>query len=674
MGQRVIPVAVTAEYIGGDGVTLGAAGSHNSVLIEYDFRSAGPQWEGVSGRYVLWTNPQGNNTNRINLGVSEKVAGYEGVYQAAPPADAMCVPGWAEMVVVGFTMDGDKEVTKIKTEPSRFRVLPGSSRAADNEGIAPTVADQLQAEIEAVETRKVNKPVSPYDADGKTGQILESLGGGQTRWRDENVATKAVVDEVLSSHPDWVTTVQNGAVSYPKLADDVKELGDLFYDFQVKRFRRYHTDCYVVRVPLNDEDGNQIDPYIAFDEVDTPTEYARKNHTTLTINGNSSLRIKNSDPPSSVVGNCLSRGELIFHNDLASSVEFNANGAKYISINADRSITEHSVYMTADELQAAGAYTLFTIYYKLVANGAATDLTNLTDDDGKLVSSREVPGNVIGITSDKTLIFLQNDGRVPESYGLSAVQMQEIMLEEGAVNAWYLDGGRSQSMTYKGTKVGRNIDDYGTVERMIRFKLNFKRDRSPYSKSIADIYEKIGEEKQNTVAQVMGAVNKIRIADSTSENILDIAKRMYQGRILLVYSGDDHADWLPAPGADYKWAMFEVINFGTQILVTATRYDGKRKARITYHDGAWENWEFEPTIIQGETDDLAIPSGETSVVSINVANPESRPVSVSALPLNTSWAIATLGSIGTNAVQFSVRNLNTSQSITCRLRYSITLG
>lgn len=221
MGQRVIPVAVTAEYVAGDGVTLGAAGSHNSVLIEYDFRAAGPQWENTS-KYVLWTNPQGNSTNRINLGVAEKVEGYEGVYQAAPPADAMCVPGWAEMVVVGYTLNGETEVTKVKTEPSRFRVLPGSSRAADNEGVAPTVADQLQAEIEAVDDRKVNKPVNPYDKNGTAGQILESLGDGNTRWRNEKIASPEVVNEVLEQHPDWVTTVQNGSISEEKLASSLK--------------------------------------------------------------------------------------------------------------------------------------------------------------------------------------------------------------------------------------------------------------------------------------------------------------------------------------------------------------------------------------------------------------------------------------------------------------------
>ena len=227
MGQRVIPVAVTAEYIGGDGVTLGAAGSHNSVLVEYDFRSAGPQWEGVSGRYVLWTNPQGNNTNRINLGVNEMVEGYDGVYQAAPPPDAMCVPGWAEMVVVGFTLEDGKEITKVKTEPSRFRVLPGARGSADNEGVATTVADQLQAEIEGVYARldseKVNKPTTPYDENGTKGQILETLGDGSTRWRDEVVATEEVVDEVLHNHLDWVTTVQSGSLSEQHFSDALKK-------------------------------------------------------------------------------------------------------------------------------------------------------------------------------------------------------------------------------------------------------------------------------------------------------------------------------------------------------------------------------------------------------------------------------------------------------------------
>lgn len=217
MAQRVIPVAITAEYVGGDGVTLGAAGSHSSVVLEYDFRAAGPQWEGTT-KYVLWTNPQGNSTNRVNLGVDKLVEGYGGkVYHDCPTADAMCVAGWCEMVVVGVTVNNGVETVKIKTEPSRFRVLPATGRASDNEGIAATVADQLQTEIEVVDSRKVNKPISPYDPDGEEGQVLVSLGEGATKWVDAEAPTEDVVERVLSQHPEWTTTVQDGAITGKKL-------------------------------------------------------------------------------------------------------------------------------------------------------------------------------------------------------------------------------------------------------------------------------------------------------------------------------------------------------------------------------------------------------------------------------------------------------------------------
>lgn len=221
MGQRVIPVAITAEYIGGDGVTLGAAGSHSNVVIEYDFRAAGPMWDDPDGgtliKYVLWTNPQGNTTNRVDLGVDKLVDGYDGkLYHASPTADAMCVAGWAEMVVVGAVISDGKEVAKVKTEPSRFRVLPGSSRAADNEGLAATVADQLQTEIEAVDGRKVSKPTDPYDPNGEEGQYLVSLGDGRTKW---DYIDADAIEEILVRHPEWVTDLQDGEVTTKKIAD-----------------------------------------------------------------------------------------------------------------------------------------------------------------------------------------------------------------------------------------------------------------------------------------------------------------------------------------------------------------------------------------------------------------------------------------------------------------------
>lgn len=591
MGQRVIPVAVTAEYIGGDGVTLGAAGSHNSVLIEYDFRSAGPQWDDISGRYVLWTNPQGNNTNRINLGVNEKVAGYEGVYQAAPPADAMCVPGWAEMVVVGFTLDGDKEITKIKTEPSRFRVLPGPSRSADNEGIAPTVADQLQAEIEAVEARKVNKPVSPYDADGKAGQILESLGGGQTRWRDEVIVTKETVDEVLLDHPDWVTTVQNGSITPEKLSEQMQDYDDCYYDLPIKTGRVKNSDYYVVTIPRY-IDGEYIELYQDITGGHpTPLEYAQLNHTTLTINGSTALQIKQADHHGDFIGgNYFSRGVLVRENFVDPGVELETNHAVYVSINQDRSTTEFDIYATAEELVEGGAYTTFIAYYPLIKNGQKFDLSDVTINEGASINDL-FPFMVCGLTEDKRIKFIAVDGRTPQSYGLLATDVQDICLEEGLVNAWAMDGGGSASMVYKGAKLNRNHDGNGTQDRTISGKLCVKKERPLSNTAIADVVSQIGIEKQRIIQQIIPAVNKIGMAPNTQSNILEIAETMPYGTAMYRYSGGS-ADWLPT--VEYVPALFIIHNAasgrGKVSYVTAIPLAGNSIAVNVYENQHWHGW------------------------------------------------------------------------------------
>lgn len=198
----------------------------------------------------------------------------------------------------------------------------------------------------------------------------------------------------------------------------------------------------------------------------------------------------------------------------------------------------------------------------------------------------------------------------------------------------------------------------------------YKRNQPKYSSAIANLYSEIGQQRQNTIYQIMESVNEIRIPEWTSENILDIAKRMYEGRKVLVYSGADDATWLPAQNADFVYGLFDIISCGTQIFVTATRYDGKLKASITYANGHWYDWKFEHRAIHGQQS-VSVPSNGTSVLNIDIENPGNRPFSVSAMPLNTSWAIVTMGSIGDRGLQLNVRNLNTSQQIECIINYSI---
>ena len=150
MAQRVIPCAVTHEYVAGDGVTIGAMGSHDDVLVELDFRAAGAQWAGTT-RHLLWTDATGTKTEDILLGAQYLVDGFSEVYKVPVPLTAKASMGWCELVVTGVQVSDGNEVIKVQTEPSKFRVLPPKGvNVCGNNAIPASMVDQLQAEIDEI--------------------------------------------------------------------------------------------------------------------------------------------------------------------------------------------------------------------------------------------------------------------------------------------------------------------------------------------------------------------------------------------------------------------------------------------------------------------------------------------------------------------------------------------
>lgn len=60
------------------------------------------------------------------------------------------------------------------------------------------------------------------------------------------------------------------------------------------------------------------------------------------------------------------------------------------------------------------------------------------------------PRTILGVTNDNKLIIKVIDGRQPNySYGVTGKTCAKIMLDEGCINAVYLDGGASSTMVYK---------------------------------------------------------------------------------------------------------------------------------------------------------------------------------------------------------------------------------
>jgi hypothetical protein len=93
-----------------------------------------------------------------------------------------------------------------------------STEDPDAQGIIEHAVELLE-NYEADIAGKVSKPIS--SPNGTNGQLLRSLGDGNTEWVNAGLPTDAqtatAVSEWLDDHPEATTTVEDGAVTTEKL-------------------------------------------------------------------------------------------------------------------------------------------------------------------------------------------------------------------------------------------------------------------------------------------------------------------------------------------------------------------------------------------------------------------------------------------------------------------------
>lgn len=261
--------------------------------------------------------------------------------------------------------------------------------------------------------------------------------------------------------------------------------------------RYYDTDCYITTIPKYDENNELIDLYIGYDETKTPLEYAQDENTNLTINASLYLR---SNGYGNGVPSIISNGEIIRENDILGGLPQNI---LYVGIKANREFVEYPVISTtASQMLADGCLQVFDVFWKLVENGEAVDLTNVTRDDGVNADAVQGPRQTLGVKANGDIVILTCDGRTESNIGLYSHEQQEIMIEKGCITAWNLDGGGSTSTVIKGVKINRNIDENGTKDRYIPYTLNVKK-QTTLNPVIPDTFSEIGKTKQEVIRQII---------------------------------------------------------------------------------------------------------------------------------------------------------------------------
>ena len=309
-------------------------------------------------------------------------------------------------------------------------------------------------------------------------------------------------DYRIMDHPDGFSIELDNHL----WAQQINYTDNNYYDeigYSIDRDHNYHTTCYTVTIPKFDKHGNMIMPEMNYHQNwISSNAWARQYHTTLTLNGDASIRIGPGE--TYMNGNIISGGKIVHQADASKQYP---DRMKSLAIMNDRSIREYQAGTSAQQMLNDGAQVAFTVYYPLVKNGQKSGYANSDNDltDNLRAGGRvteHYPALGIGEKSDGTWIVIGCDGRSMVDNGLTADQFAQKFIDAGCVNAWRMDGGGSTSINVRESKINKNMDDNGATDRRLQWTFDIhKYTAANNANSLA--MSKISEEKQNLYSSIM---------------------------------------------------------------------------------------------------------------------------------------------------------------------------
>lgn len=122
--------------------------------------------------------------------------------------------------------------------------------------------------------------------------------------------------------------------------------------------------------------------------------------------------------------------------------------------NVDRDKIENVVAFTSEGKLIVGDHSLRELQELNVKEAMCFRKPNIIINGKRQIKDKMAEGfnprTAVGQKADGTVIFLVIDGRKINKVGATLYDVQEIMMDRGAINAGALDGGYSSTMYYKG--------------------------------------------------------------------------------------------------------------------------------------------------------------------------------------------------------------------------------
>ena len=230
--KKIISLEVRDEYILGSGVSIGAVGSFDSVVLRVKFDDS---WIGLN-IYATWTDALGSVGDQTIITALDLVDGEVDTYDIPVSSFATQHAGTVKLSFTGYAISrsNDKEIDSVvNTVSGAFRVLESNATRLDGGNTAASVAEQLlaaqrdfeerllddQSDFDANETRREQKESARQEAESErvkneSQRVLdESL---RVQAETERVAAEEsrqehyeVIDELIRGIED----VQNGYIS-----------------------------------------------------------------------------------------------------------------------------------------------------------------------------------------------------------------------------------------------------------------------------------------------------------------------------------------------------------------------------------------------------------------------------------------------------------------------------
>lgn len=145
---RTIPLKIQNEYIIGDKVLIGAAGSHNDVVLRMEFSS---MWDGLA-KTAQFSDALGENVIPVILTANLLENNTTNVYLVTVPVDAKKYEGRMALAIKGAAVSAQKETRATMAAYGTFRVAESNwNEAAETEqDVSATQAEQLQSQIDTI--------------------------------------------------------------------------------------------------------------------------------------------------------------------------------------------------------------------------------------------------------------------------------------------------------------------------------------------------------------------------------------------------------------------------------------------------------------------------------------------------------------------------------------------